>query len=219
VLELLGGKWSRRDRAHLFRDTNDPGEAIAAAVQTGEVVDYKKLYQFFETPEALASRMVQLAEVTSGHRVLEPSAGAGAIIRQIRRLCPELRMPVAFFELEEARARALASWPVVKFRGADFMAYQPRPIYQRIIANPPFRGGQDVDHVTRMYEWLAPGGRIVSITSPGWTYRDDVRHSTFRLWMDANGHHREDIQAGTFAASGTNVRALLLIINKPSEAA
>ena len=219
VLELLGAEWSKRDRAHVFHNGDDASEVVASAIQAGEVTDFKKLYQFFETPDVLAARMVQLAEVDSRQRVLEPSAGGGAIITQIRRLCPELENPIAYFELEAARARALASRPGVKFCGYDFLAHPPKPIYERIIANPPFRSGQDVDHVTRMYEWLAPEGRIVTITSPGWTYRSDVRHSTFRLWLDEGGHYREELPAGTFAASGTEVRALLLIINKPSEVA
>jgi hypothetical protein len=208
VLELLGAKWSRRDQAHVFTDTGDAGELIAIAIETGEVIDHKKLYQFFETPEALARRMVQLAEIGPRHKVLEPSAGAGAIVKQIS-------TPVSVYELEPGRADKLSKMPGVSVLGLDFMAAAPTPEFDRVIMNPPFRAGQDVDHVVHACDFLKAGGRLVAITSPGWTYRNDVRHSSFRAWMDEAGHYREQLPPGTFKASGTNVSAMLLVINKP----
>jgi len=47
----------------------------------GEVTDFQKLYQFYETPPELARRMVALADVRDGQKVLEPSAGRGAILK------------------------------------------------------------------------------------------------------------------------------------------
>ena len=64
----------------------DPRELMADAVETGAVVDAKKTLQFFETPADLAARMVDLAQIAPGNRVLEPSAGFGRIVRAADRL-------------------------------------------------------------------------------------------------------------------------------------
>ncbi len=43
----------------------------------------------------------------------------------------------------------------------DFLEH--RGEYDRVLMNPPFEHGQDMDHVRHAYELLASGGRIVSI--------------------------------------------------------
>ena len=60
-----------------------PAERVDEAVIAGEVTDFKKLYQFYETPPDLAQRMVAIAHVREGDRVLEPSAGRGAILKAL----------------------------------------------------------------------------------------------------------------------------------------
>jgi hypothetical protein len=81
ILDLLGGKWNRTLAAHVFE--GDCVERVDEAVIAGEVTDFKKLYQFYETPPELARRMVAMADVREGHRVLEPSAGKGAILKAL----------------------------------------------------------------------------------------------------------------------------------------
>ncbi len=74
ALELLGGEWKGgKVQAHVL-----PGEArplVEAVLGDGKVLDRKKTFQFFETPRALAERMVELAGIGPGMSVLEPSAG------------------------------------------------------------------------------------------------------------------------------------------------
>ena len=79
IIEMIGGKWNRSLAAHVFE--GDCAERVDEAVIAGEVTDFEKLYQFYETPPDLARRMVAMAEVSDGHRVLEPSAGKGAILK------------------------------------------------------------------------------------------------------------------------------------------
>ena len=78
-IELLGGKWNRSFAAHVF--AGDCAERVDEAVIAGEVTDFKKLYQFYETPPELARRMVAMADVRPGQCVLEPSAGRGALLK------------------------------------------------------------------------------------------------------------------------------------------
>jgi hypothetical protein len=81
ALEALGGKWNRKEKSHVF--DFEPDEAIEKLLQTGEYVCAKKEFQFFETPEWLAKKMVDIADIQPGDRVLEPSAGRGAIARHL----------------------------------------------------------------------------------------------------------------------------------------
>jgi type I restriction-modification system DNA methylase subunit len=89
--------------------------------------------------------------------------------------------------------------------------------FDRIIANPPFRNGQDVDHVRHMYGLLKPGGVLVTVMSPAWQYRADRKYADFRAWLERLDHEVENLPEGTFKTSGTNVRALLVTIrNEPT---
>src|SRR6266446_5679736 len=81
IIEMLGGKWNRSLAAHMF--DGDCAERVDEAVIAGEVTDFKKLYQFYETPPDLAQRMVAMAHVREGDKVLEPSAGRGAILKAL----------------------------------------------------------------------------------------------------------------------------------------
>ncbi len=44
--------------------------------------------QLFPTPPDLASRMVDAADIRPGHRVLEPSAGTGALLLAMPNIRP-----------------------------------------------------------------------------------------------------------------------------------
>ena len=81
VLENLGGKWNRKQKAHVFE--SDISDRIDNVLLTGSVVDPKKEFQFFETPPELAKRLVEMANIQPLETVLEPSAGKGAIAQYI----------------------------------------------------------------------------------------------------------------------------------------
>ena len=56
-------------------------DEIRDALKTG--VQVVAVPQLFPTPPELAARMVELAEIEPGHRVLEPSAGTGNIVEPV----------------------------------------------------------------------------------------------------------------------------------------
>lgn len=209
IIEMLGGKWNKKEKCHLFPE--DAGDRVAEAIMIGEVTDLKQLYQFFATPPALAARMVEMSDIRDGMSVLEPSAGDGAIVDAIIRHFPSDMIDVC--ELNPQHHKAL------RLRGAerccdDFMTMPRGEKYDRIIMNPPFSKGQDITHVMKAYSVLKKGGRIVAITSPAWQYRTG-KWEEFRLWIAEVNAEVEDLAPGTFAVSGTNVSALLLTIDKP----
>lgn len=206
IIELLGGKWNRSRGTHVFE--NDCAERVDEAVMAGEVTDFQKLYQFYETPPELARRMVVLANVREGHKVLEPSAGRGAILKAM----PQTVHRTAV-ELNSALVDLVAHAQRVHY--GDFLQCNDElGVFDRIIANPPFRNGQDVDHVHHMYDLLKSGGTLVTVMSPAWRYRTDRKHAEFRGWLKQLDHDVEDLPEGTFKASGTNIRTVLVKIRK-----
>lgn len=206
ALELMGGKWTRKEGAHLFED--DAEGVVADAVATGAVVDFKKEFQFFETPPEVARQLVELAGIKRGNSVLEPSAGKGAIAEAIR----DAGFEPSVCELWATNREAL------KRRGFliiedDFLSLTVSG-WDRIVANPPFSLGQDVAHVTHMWELLAPGGRLVSVMLPSWRTRQSKRHAAFRALCVAAGGKWIELPAESFKASGTNVCTGIIVLEK-----
>jgi hypothetical protein len=207
VIELVGGKWSRKAKAHVFDE--DAGPRIEDALVTGSVVDLKKTYQFFQTPADLADRLVGLSGLSRGAIGLEPSAGRGRIARAIH----DAGADVVMCEIQEDLHACLSEFGVVI--GSDFLELAPAKFLHvdAVVANPPFARGQDVAHVRQMARWLTDGGRIVSVMSPGWTFRESRPYADFRRWAEGMSAEWIELPEGTFAESGTNVRAGIFVAN------
>ena len=211
ILEPLGFKWNRGQKCHLI--DGDAGDVVNDAVTCGEIIDRKKAFQFFETPAKLAERMVGLACIKKGQNVLEPSGGNGAIVKAIR--LDFMDVNVTTLDIDPVRVDALRKLPGVTVLSGNFLDMDLGQKFERVIMNPPFRAGQDVMHVRHAYETaLKKGGRMVAITSPGWTFRTDRRHTDFKAWLDSIDANWEQVPEGTFKASGTDVRTIMININK-----
>lgn len=90
VIERLGGKWNRANAAHIFAADVDIEAVLASALDDGAVT--VTLDGFFETPTGLARELITIAGVESGHVVLEPSAGLGAIADLLSERVPAERL-------------------------------------------------------------------------------------------------------------------------------
>jgi hypothetical protein len=144
---------------------------------------YTKVPDFFPTPPAIIDRMLRLASIEPSHRVLEPSAGSGDICLALRQLGVER---IDCFEVNSGLMEALT---ILGFEpsGRDFLTTTPRPIYDRILMNPPFSKDAYIDHVRASYDWLAPGGELVAVLPNG--YRDSriTQRREFAHWLDRLG--------------------------------
>ena len=209
VIEAAGGTWNRKAGTHVF--TSDPRERLGLALDTGGLVDERKALQQFFTPPELASAMAD--DVAPNERVLEPSAGDGAIAASAR--CRTRH--VTCVELDTVLARSLAARGYEVIMG-DFLMLKPDPMYHVVLMNPPFADGQEVDHVTHAMAFVRPGGRLRAVMSAGVRYRDDKKTRALRGVIEcSNGSSIEPLPEGTFLAAGTAVHTVLLTWRKESK--
>jgi len=213
ALEGAGGKWNRSAKAHVF--DRDPREALGLAIETGKATNVKQALQAFYTPGELAARMVKHATIKPGQSVLEPSCGAGNILREIVKAAPDLRvLGVEIDSIAAAKAREVRS---VRVLIADFLVLQPESwdLFDAIVMNPPFSKGQDMAHVLHAWKFLKPGGTLAAITSPSWRTGRTKAATEFRAFAHAHALVDEDVPAGTFRESGTDVGTVLLVLRRP----
>ena len=208
-LNLIGGKW-KGGKIQGFIFNEDPADLLAQ-IAAGEKRNIKKEYQFFATPDNLADDLVELAEIEYTHSVLEPSAGQGAIVNAIHREFPAL--DVFGYELMDINKTFLEKNDHFKLLGSDFLA-ECDTHFDRIIANPPFSKNQDINHIMKMYEHLNGGGRLVSIASRHWQFAGGNKEINFKKWLDDIGADIQNVDAGVFKKSGTNIATCIITINK-----
>lgn len=198
VLEALKGKWNRKTKSHVFNVS--PVDIIDEILLTGEYVDEKKEFQFFETPSDLAKQLVEMADIQPGESILEPSAGKGKIAELIKSCnCVELNQANREYLLKRG----------FKLVGEDFLKFDGS--YDVIIANPPFSKQQDIDHVNRMIDIAKR--RVVSVMSSSVMFRDNKKTVLFRERIKSLGGSIELLPEKIFAESGTNVRACIIVVD------
>lgn len=222
VLEALGGKWrrgsSKAAAGHVFE--KDPAERIEAAIATGSY-DCPRLFDFFRTPAWLAKQMVDAAQLPSLARVLEPSAGDGALVREIiaRHGDARVDMVEALPSNREDLLRLAESAAVlgtkVELVGVSFDVFAPRQEYDAVIMNPPFSGRRDVTHVMRASTMVKRGGIVVAVVSAGVGFRRDKATVALRELAEACGD-LVPLPDGTFSEAGTEVRTMLLTMIRPT---
>lgn len=207
VLENIGGKWNRKLGGHVFE--SDPTDKLEEVILTGETINEKQLYQFFETPDHLAKRMVEIADIKENMTVLEPSAGHGAILKHLK----TTEGLISCVEIDPKKCEKLFGICGCVCVVGDYLKTDTTGRFDRIVMNPPFTKQQDVDHVLKAWDDLAEGGKIVSIMSPGFTFRQNKKSVEFRNLVEENGWW-EELPEETFKESGTMVRTVLVVLDK-----
>lgn len=217
ALELIGGKW-KGGKTQGFIFDEDPTDYLSHLCH-GDKINLKKEYQFFATPDCIADQLVQLAFKTPYQigKVLEPSAGDGAIIKALHRYDPDLL--VNYCELMELNLMKLQKLENSICIGNDFLQLEisEEEKFATIIANPPFSKNQDIDHVYKMIECLEEGGRLVSVMSNHWRFTSGKKEVEFQKLIAQSESKVIDIEEGAFKESGTNVSACILVINKTND--
>lgn len=186
-------------------------ERLVEAARLAGIPDY------FRTPPALAARIVQEAGLPgpgAGVRVLEPSAGDGALLDVLRERHPEARVDAV--EPSHRLCEILRAKGHPEPFGRRFEHFEPSAPYDAIVMNPPFgRGGAlAMDHVERAAAMLAPGGRLVAVVPESCHFRSDRRHVAFRAFVDDHGGYWIDLPPDTFRPSGTAVKTRLVVLHR-----
>lgn len=92
--------------------------------------------------------------------------------------------------------------------------------YDRIIMNPPFSKGRDIQHVQHAYSLLKPGGRLVAIMGEGAFFQSNSAAEGFRAWLDDLGATSERLPENSFMDAAlpvnTAVNARMVVIDKPA---
>lgn len=214
--EDIGGK--ENDRNIVSTDSDyDRAKAFyfargkkTAKNKAAEGVDY------FATPEPVGYKMVQWAGLKDGDRVLEPSAGHGAISRFFSpttentiiepsgRLAPQAQM-----NTENA-----------KLINGVFEDLHISNKYDAITMNPPFgTGGKTaIEHLSKAFGHLRKGGRVIALIPRG-----GMADKRFTKWYESdeakNAHMVGEVLLPnvTFERAGTKVATRIVIIDKGGE--
>jgi hypothetical protein len=167
-----------------------------------ELLAYKKRYNFFETNSAVAAKAAELLDgVGYNARILDPSIGRAALPKAVK---TRFSYPIHFdyCEIQEDFYTLLGDYNRV---GTDFMEYNPGPVYDAVIMNPPYRNGIAQNHVDHAWDCTKLGGRIVALVG---------KACAGFLDREFSGHvfHREVFEK---AFSETNITTYLFLIHKP----
>jgi predicted RNA methylase len=191
-----------------------------------------KHYGFFPSPAAVVEQVIERAEWLGAMdpnndwsrqnwkplRVLEPSAGTGAIAAAVR----ERGHKVTCVEIQPHLAAMLRA-NRFETREADFLKLDPSQFepFDLVLMNPPFDRGRDCDHVRHAFRFLGPGGRLVAVMSARAEHATDKRHAALHELV-AKGRNRwgggggrwHDLPERSFAEHGTNVNTVILVLDK-----
>ena len=186
----------------------DPGARFEAmrSIMKGGGVQVVVAPQLFPTSAELAAEVAEAADLEPGQRILEPSAGTGALIEAARAAAEGLH--VVAVEINPQLARALADRNIcATVINADFLDMAgATDKFDRIVMNPPFERGADIRHIEHARKLLRPGGRLVSICADGPRQRQ-------RLQSIASEYR--SLPPGSFKAAGTMVNTALVVIDAP----
>lgn len=174
-------------------------------------------YNLFPTPPHIADRLVELADIRWGHKVLEPSAGTGNILQAILRrhgsvvddiAIQDKHIHVTAVEIDGPLWHYLSQsefsmW--VTARLGDFLQYDGSDgPFDRIVMNPPFNMRADIRHTLKAMSLLKPQGRLVSIVMDGHQRREKL--GSLGQWIE--------LPSGSFKSEKTGVQTAIVVIDK-----
>lgn len=159
--------------------------------------------QFYKTPDNVAERLLRDVHIRNTDKVLEPSCGDGALLKEIAKHTKD----IFGIEIDSNRVnqcRALG-FNVLQ---ANFLETIPNPIYDKTIMNPPFYGTHYFKHIKHALKFLKDGGVLVAILPI------TARYDHGLIDQLPNKKYWNDLPVGSFSESGTNVNTTILTMWK-----
>jgi hypothetical protein len=151
VLSAIGGV----DEGDGWRFDYNPREVLDEILCSGCIPD-EVSHQYYPTPDDIARAAIEAAQIGPDDECLEPSAGLGAIAD----LLPAGKTQCVEINAIHCTALRAKGHEVVE---ADFLAWNPRVTFDRIVMNPPYSEGRWQAHLEHAASLLEPGGRLVAI--------------------------------------------------------
>lgn len=226
AFKRIGGRWVRRGSkredgapAGFFEFPEESEDLVQAVITTGRKPP-KNPTSLFPSPPEVVDRIIELADLGAAtlageYRFLEPHAGRGAIADRIRALFPTC--PLDLIEILDLNLHVLRRKGYAPIAG-DFLHFDPGPVYDRILANPPFSlSGAPLayqEHIRHAWQLLSSRGILVSVI-PAYIPRAGSDARAFERWIADRGEI-EELPAGSFRSSGTNVATGLICLDKRS---
>jgi len=221
VLAAIGCKWDKKRKAMTFAGPDDNAWALVQPILDGdEILHPQTDLGYFPTPPELAAQVIDLADLRAGMRVLEPSAGQGALVipalQQGAHLTCYEAWPANFAVLVD---ELVAAFPLSQFTlyRENFLTITPTPTFDRVIMNPPFGKRADIAHVLHAIPFLAPGGKLVAIMARGILFRNDMKSVVFRTLIERLGGSITPLPDESFKEAGTCVSTAVITLYAASK--
>ena len=182
----------------------------STAEQIKKTAIEKQVWDFYPTTTPIIQKMLNQALIQPHHRVLEPSAGSGDLAGAIFQLGVK-KIDCFEINLLLQKALRLQGFNVL---GSDFLASNPQPIYDRVIANPPFSSNGVNRHTRHAFDFLKPGGRLITLAHH-YNLKPSKSDRSFFDWLKQ--YRAKFLNLGTaFKHSDrpTNVSLQLIVITK-----
>lgn len=208
-----GGKAADQRGSNTISEFEKAKSYYYAQQKNSKSRDQREGVDYFATPEPVGLKMVEWAGIKPGDKVLEPSAGHGAIARFFPERT-EVTMVEPSLNLSQRAALANGGARIVNQRFEDFNRTNK---YDAIVMNPPYgMGGKTAyEHLEKATQHLREGGRIVALLPRGGMA--DRRLVDFMPLAEENGIHLvADIAmpSSTFERAGTKVNTRVLVLEK-----
>lgn len=172
--------------------------------------------QFYPTPKRLAEHMWAKFRVQAFARVLDPSAGDGALGDAAPRDYYHRGPPIDCIELDASKHPILREkgWRVVSL---NFLQFEGGHCYSHVIMNPPFREGHK--HVLKAWDMLY-AGEIVALLNAE-TLRNPFSVERKRLVQLVEQHGSVQFISDAFKGSEVtreaDVEVAIVHLDKPAE--
>ncbi|ALZ82521.1 hypothetical protein AhyD4_23180 (plasmid) [Aeromonas hydrophila] len=206
ALTKANGKY--QDASFVF-DSQETATDVLTKLMQGHDINIKKTLQYYPTTDLAGERLLDGLKL-SGKVVFEPSAGEGSIVRRALAAGAKEVLAVELYEpFHESLRRAGG-----RVIGRDIFDVTPDDVanVDVVLMNPPFSGAQDVKHVEYVLSIVPDHVEIHSIMSGAVPINSSRIYQGFRSLLDAFGIKPEDLPAGTFKDSGTQVKSCIVRI-------
>lgn len=226
-VEDYGGHWSERYKGFIFSLNK-----IEFKQETKEYKQWKEYRQYYKTPDYLADIMVELLGLdklkekqAKGERcrILEPSAGQGALIDSVLKKYNLKNTYLYAIEPDEYNLSVLDTKYTevngILKQGISFEKFynlhkDDTDKLDRIIMNPPFSNGRALKHLRMACDLLADDGILVALISDNEIFYggEDAKWVNEDLLMRENVDIIE-LSPDAFIESGTTILTSIIVIN------